>query len=75
MGSINISGAAGNADLAIPISGPNGRGTIYARATRSAGKWTFSQLVVEIKATKEKIDLMEHGGDKEIPEELKGDSV
>jgi hypothetical protein len=75
MGSINISGASGNADLAIPIFGPNGKGTIYAGATRSQGKWTFSSLVVEIKATKEKIDLLEHGEDKELPEEPKGDSV
>jgi uncharacterized integral membrane protein len=58
MGSINISGPSGQADLAIPISGPNGKGTIYAAATKAAGKWTFSKLVVEIKATKERIDLI-----------------
>jgi len=75
MGSINISGTSGNADLAIPISGPNGKGTIYARATRSESKWTFSRLVVEIKGTKERIDLMEHQKDEEIPEKFKGDSV
>jgi hypothetical protein len=75
MGSINISGSSGNADLAIPISGPNGKGTIYAKATRAEGKWTFSRLLVEIKESKEKIDLLEHGEDKEPPEELKGDSV
>jgi hypothetical protein len=75
MGSINISGASGSADLAIPISGPNNKGTIYAKATRSEGKWTFSRLVVEIKDTKEKIDLLEQGEDKETPEESKGDSV
>jgi uncharacterized integral membrane protein len=59
MGSINVSGPSGQADLAIPISGPTGKGTIYARASKAAGRWTFSQLVVEIKATKERIDLME----------------
>jgi uncharacterized integral membrane protein len=59
MGSINVSGPSGQADLAIPISGPNGKGTIYARASKAAGRWTFSQLVVEIKATKERIDLIE----------------
>ncbi len=59
MGSINVSGPSGQADLAIPISGPNGKGTIYARASKSAGRWTFSRLVVEIKATKERIDLIE----------------
>jgi uncharacterized integral membrane protein len=59
MGSINTSGPSGQADLAIPISGPIGKGTIYARASKAAGRWTFSQLVVEIKATKERIDLIE----------------
>jgi hypothetical protein len=60
MGSINVSGSSGHADLAIPISGPKGKGTIYARATKHAGHWTFSKLVVEIKATKERIDLIEY---------------
>lgn len=59
MGSINVSGPSGKANLAIPISGPNGKGTIYARASKVAGRWTFSQLVVEIKENKERIDLME----------------
>lgn len=60
MGSINVSGPSGEADLAIPISGPNGKGTIYAVASKHEGQWTFSKLVVEIKATKERIDLMEY---------------
>jgi len=60
MGSINVSGPTGHADVAIPISGPNGKGTIYAVATKHAGQWTFSQLAVEIKATNERIDLIEH---------------
>jgi hypothetical protein len=59
MGSMNTSGSSGQADLAIPISGPNGKGTIYAVATKTAGRWTFSRLVVEIKATKERIELIE----------------
>ena len=58
MGSMNTSGSSGQADLAIPISGPNGKGTIYAAASRYAGRWTFSKLVVEIKATKEIIELI-----------------
>ena len=59
VGNINISGSSGQADLAIPISGPHGKGTIYAMAEKSAGQWTFSTLVVEIKTTGERIDLME----------------
>ena len=58
-GSIKISGPSGQADLAIPIAGPSGKATVYAVATRSAGQWTFSTLVVEIKDTKQRIDLLE----------------
>ncbi len=58
MGSINVSGASGQADLAIPISGPKGKGTIYAVASKVMGRWTFSKLAIEIKATKEIIDLI-----------------
>ena len=58
MGNINISGSSGQADLAIPISGPYDKGTIYAVAEKSAGRWTFSTLVVEIKTSGERIDLM-----------------
>jgi hypothetical protein len=60
MGSINVSGPSGHADLAIPISGPKGKGTIYAKASKHAGQWTFSTLVVEIKGTNERIDLIEY---------------
>jgi len=59
MGNINISGSSGQADLAIPISGPDDEATIYAVAEKSAGRWTFLTLVVEIKTTGEKIDLMQ----------------
>jgi hypothetical protein len=59
VGNINISGSSGQADLAIPISGPHDKGTIYAVAEKSAGQWTFSALVVEIKTTGDRIDLME----------------
>ena len=59
MGNINVSGSSGNADLAIPISGPEDEGTIYAVAEKSAGQWAFSTLEVEIKTTGERIDLLE----------------
>lgn len=58
-GSINASGPSGQASLSIPISGPNGEGTIFVEAEKSAGLWTFSTLVVEIKETKQRIDLLE----------------
>lgn len=56
-GNTNISGGSGEADLTIPISGPKGKGTIYAVATKSAGDWTYSKLVVKIDSSGETIDL------------------
>jgi hypothetical protein len=56
-GSTKVSGGSGEADLTIPVSGPKGKGTIYAVGTKSAGHWTFSKLAVEIKSTGETIDL------------------
>jgi hypothetical protein len=67
MGSINVSGRSGQADLSIPISGPKGKGTIYARASKSADRWTFSQLAVEIKATKEVIELIKAPAQEKAP--------
>ena len=58
MGNINVNGSSGHADLAIPVSGPYGEGTIYVVASKSAGRWTMLQLVIDIKATNERIDLL-----------------
>lgn len=57
-GSINVSGPAGNADLAIPLKGPKGKGTVYVAATKSMGEWSFRNLVVEVEATGQRIDLL-----------------
>jgi hypothetical protein len=45
-GSVEITGASGKSDLAIPISGPKGSGTLYVKANRNAGKWEYSTLEV-----------------------------
>jgi hypothetical protein len=57
-GSTNVNGASGEANLAIPISGPKGEGTLYVAATKSVGVWNFSSLVLEVKQTKRRIDLL-----------------
>jgi hypothetical protein len=57
-GNTNVNGAAGEADLAIPISGPKGKGTIYLKAAKSLGRWSYSDLVVEIQGTRNRIDLL-----------------
>src|ERR1700676_3344233 len=57
-GSTNMNGPSGESDLAIPISGPKGKGTIYLKAQKSLGRWNYSDLVVEIQETKQRIDLL-----------------
>lgn len=58
-GKTNVSGTSGQADMTVPISGPNGKGTLYFVATKFAGKWTFSKVMVEIEKTGQRIDLIE----------------
>ena len=58
-GHIEVNGPSGRAELAIPLSGPKGKGTLYARAEKSAGEWHFSLLVLRLDATGERIDLLD----------------
>ena len=58
-GKTNVKGPSGEADIGIPISGPKGKATIYAVATKSEGQWRFSKLDVKIAETGETIDLNE----------------
>lgn len=58
-GHTNVNGGSGQADLEIPISGPKGKARIYAVATKSAGEWVYSKLVVRVESTGETIDLNE----------------
>ena len=59
-GKANIEGPSGNAAISIPISGPKGKGTIYVVATKSAGRWTFTTLDVEINDSGTRINLLEN---------------
>jgi hypothetical protein len=61
-GSTNVSGGSGQADLAIPISGPKAKAKIFAVATKSAGEWGYSKLIVRVESTGEAIDLTEESG-------------
>ena len=58
-GNTNVNGASGESNLAIPISGPKGKGTIYVSASKSLGRWNYSGLVVELGQTHERIDLLQ----------------
>jgi len=56
-GNSNVSGAVGEANLSIPLSGPKGKATLYVEAKKSADTWFFQTMVVKIEKTGERIDL------------------
>lgn len=56
-GQLNVNGSTGNANLAIPISGPKGKGLIRAVA-RKNGVWKFTCLEVDIQGQPGKVDLL-----------------
>ena len=57
-GTIHVSGPTGLAELEIPISGPQGRATIYVEAAKRLGEWNFDHLIVQIERTGARIDLV-----------------
>ena len=61
-GNVNVTLGSGEADLTIHISGPKGKGTISAVATKSGGEWSYSKLEVKIDNTGETISLLETKG-------------
>jgi len=66
-GNTNVNGASGESNLAIPISGPAGKGTIYASAIKSLGQWNYTGLVVEIGQTHKRIDLLQKSAPSNSP--------
>jgi hypothetical protein len=58
-GNINVNGPSGEAKIAIPIHGPRGKGTIYAEATKSGGKWHYSLMQVVVDGEDTRIDLLQ----------------
>lgn len=57
-GQVQTYGPQGDAELAIPISGPRGKGTILVSAKRSAGEWKLKFLQVAIDGEAHRIDLL-----------------
>ena len=57
-GSVNLSGGTGQANLAIPLQGSRGSGTLYVEARQSAGTWTYSTLTVRPDGAGEPINLL-----------------
>ena len=57
-GNIEMGSDWGYADLAIPISGPMGKATIYVEAEKSGDDWYYSTLGVAVHDTDGWIDLL-----------------
>ena len=68
-GNTNVTNGSGSADLSIPISGPKGKAKIFVTATKSAGRWTYETLVVEIAKGSQRIDLAETADSDEAVEQ------
>jgi hypothetical protein len=58
LGSIEVTEASGRADLAIPISGPQGRGTLYPAAVKKAGLWMLVDLQFGAEGDSGRIQLL-----------------
>ncbi len=56
-GNISVSNSSGNADLQIPVSGGHARGTVYVVAKKSAGRWSYQTLELEVDGQAERINL------------------
>jgi Cytochrome oxidase complex assembly protein 1 len=66
-GNTNVNGASGESNLAIPISGPKAKGTIYVSANKALGVWNYSGLVVEVSQTHQRIDLLRKSAPSKSP--------
>ena len=55
-GSINTKNDSGEAKLAIPLSGPKGKGTLHVEASKVRGNWSYS--LVKVVGTGWEINLL-----------------
>jgi len=57
-GSIETTSASGRAELAVPVSGPKGHGTLYLEARKRAGLWHLELLQFGSEGSDERLDLL-----------------
>jgi len=57
-GEVEVTPGFGKADLAIPISGPKGKGTVYALAVKTAGIWKLTLLQFGADGDSNRIQLL-----------------
>ena len=56
-GSVETSQNSGTASFNIPVSGPNGSGTLYVEAYKVGDRWRYEQLYLEVDGQLESIPL------------------
>ena len=56
--SINFDDDGGQAKLRFPVSGPNGSGTVRVEAERDGGTWEYRRMILYMKDSSGKIDLL-----------------
>lgn len=57
-GSISFRNSDGDADISIPIKGPNGKATIYVVGEKRNDVWTYSEQEVRMDQNNEVINLL-----------------
>ena len=57
-GNINVSGSSGDADLAIPLKGSLHRGTVYVRAKKTEGVWSYDKLEMLVEGREVRVELL-----------------
>ena len=57
-GNVNTTGPSGTADISIPLKGSRKDGTLYAVAHKSAGRWSYDTLEVEVEGRAQRINLL-----------------
>jgi hypothetical protein len=58
-GSLGFNGSEGSASLGIPISGPNGKGSIEVVGKKHANHWNFETLELDVSGQDEPIPLLD----------------
>jgi len=56
-GSISLENDTGTVDFSIPVSGPDGKGTVKVKGTKEAGNWTYEVWELRVDGRPEPIPL------------------
>ena len=59
MGNISVNGPSGEANLQIPLDGPKASGDLFVEAKKSAGAWSYQNLVLQLDGGGQRIDLLQ----------------